>query len=60
MHAGWRDAVLVVAAAPLAYYITATIAALRFFGRERRRSLPVYTPAVSLLKPIKGVDFGVL
>ncbi len=58
MHAGWRDAVLAVAAAPLAYYVTATIAALRFFGRERGRTLPVYTPPVSLLKPVKGVDFA--
>jgi ceramide glucosyltransferase len=47
-----------IAAAPLAYYVTATLAALRFFGRERARALPVYTPPVSLLKPVKGVDFG--
>jgi ceramide glucosyltransferase len=58
MHMGWRDAVLVIAAAPLAYYVTAIIAALRFFGRERSRVLPPYTPPVSLLKPVKGVDFG--
>ena len=58
MHASWRDGVLMIAAAPLAYYVTATLAALRFFGRERARSLPVYTPPVSLLKPVKGVDFG--
>jgi len=58
MHTGFRDALLLIAAAPLAYYVTATLAALRFFGRERARSLPVYTPPVSLLKPVKGVDFG--
>jgi ceramide glucosyltransferase len=58
MHMGWRDAVLVIAAAPLAYYVTAIIAALRFFGRERSRVLPPYTPPVSLLKPVKGVDFA--
>lgn len=64
MHASWpfssliRDALLLIAAAPLAYYITATIAALRFFRRERSRALPAYTPSVSLLKPVKGVDFA--
>jgi ceramide glucosyltransferase len=58
MHMGWRDAVLVIAAAPLAYYVTAIIAALRFFGRERSRVLPPYTPPVSLLKPVKCVDFA--
>jgi ceramide glucosyltransferase len=58
MHAGWRDAVLVVSLAPLAYYITAIIAAVRFFRRERARPLASYTPPVSLLKPVKGVDFA--
>ncbi len=58
MHAGWIDAVLVVAMAPLAYYVTAIIAAARFFHRERSRSLPSYAPPVSLLKPVKGVDFA--
>jgi ceramide glucosyltransferase len=58
MHASWRDAVLLIAVAPLAYYVTATIAAIRFFSRERRRTLPQYAPSVSLLKPVKGVDFA--
>lgn len=58
MHAGWRDAVLVVAVAPLAYYVTAILAALRFFRRERARALPSYTPPVSLLKPVRGVHFA--
>lgn len=43
---------------PLAYYAAATIAALRFFRRERTRKLPGFTPPVSLLKPVRGVDFG--
>jgi ceramide glucosyltransferase len=55
---GWRDAVLLLAAAPLAYYIAATFAAWRFFGRERKRKLRSYTPLVSLLKPVRGVDFA--
>jgi ceramide glucosyltransferase len=54
----WRDAVLLLAAAPLVYYMLATVAALRFFRRERARVLPDFTPAVSILKPVRGVDFG--
>jgi ceramide glucosyltransferase len=57
-QAGWRWALLVLAATPLAFYIVATLAAWRFFRRERARRLPVYTPSVSLLKPVRCVDFG--
>src|SRR5205807_7843699 len=53
----WRDAVLLLALAPLVYYVLATVAALRFFSRERARQLPNYTPPVSILKPVRGVDF---
>jgi ceramide glucosyltransferase len=56
--AAWRYAVLLLAAAPLAYYVLAALAALRFFRRERARELPNYTPPVSLLKPVRGLDFG--
>jgi ceramide glucosyltransferase len=55
---GWRFFVLLVAAAPLAYYLLATLAALRFFLREGARKFAPYAPAVSLLKPVRGVDFG--
>jgi ceramide glucosyltransferase len=54
----WRDAVLLLAAAPLVYYMLATVAALRFFRRERARVLPDFAPAVSILKPVRGVDFA--
>lgn len=54
----WRDIFLCIAALPLVYYAAATIAALRFFSRERRRKMPLYTPPVSLLKPVRGLDFG--
>src|SRR2546429_1238426 len=54
----WRDALLLLAAAPLIYYALATLAALRFFSRERARILADYTPPVSVLKPVRGVDFG--
>jgi ceramide glucosyltransferase len=58
LHTGWRALVLLMAAAPLAYYLTATIAALRFVRKSRTPKPPHYTPAVSLLKPVHGVDFG--
>jgi len=47
-----------LAAAPLVYYLLATLAAWRFFRRERARVLPDYTPPISVLKPVRGVDFG--
>jgi ceramide glucosyltransferase len=55
---GWRFFALVFAATPLAYYIMATLAALRFYLRERSREIASYAPAVSLLKPVRGVDLG--
>lgn len=54
----WRGVVLLLAVAPLVYYALATLAALRFFRRERARKFPNYTPPVSLLKPVRGLDFG--
>ncbi len=54
----WRDAMLVLAAAPLVYYALATLAALRFFKPERAQVPSNYTPPVSVLKPVRGVDFG--
>lgn len=50
--------VLLLATAPLAYYIAATFAAWHFFRRERARKLHDFTPPVSLLKPVHGVDFA--
>src|SRR6266852_2774445 len=54
----WRTGLLVLAAAPLAYYLVAIFAAVRFFRRERARRLPEFAPPVSLLKPVHGVDFA--
>lgn len=51
-------AVLALCAVPLAYYVVATVAAAQFFRRERSRKLPPFFPPVSLLKPVRGVDFG--
>ncbi len=55
---GLRYAALFLAAAPLGYYAAATLAALRFFQRERTKKIPEFTPTASLLKPVHGVDFG--
>lgn len=54
----WRTGLLVLASAPLAYYAVGTLAAWRFFQRARRRTLGKFTPPVSLLKPVRGIDFG--
>ena len=54
----WRQGVLVLAAVPLVYYTLAILAALRFFRRGRAPEFPAYTPPVSLLKPVRGLDFG--
>ncbi|HEY6269616.1 MAG TPA: bacteriohopanetetrol glucosamine biosynthesis glycosyltransferase HpnI [Candidatus Acidoferrum sp.] len=54
----WRGAVLLLAAGPLVYYLLATLVVLRFFSKQRARVLPDFTPPVSILKPVRGVDFG--
>lgn len=54
----WRWAILVLAAAPLVYYMAGIIAAWRFFHEERSRTLQVCAPSVSVLKAIRGVDFA--
>jgi ceramide glucosyltransferase len=54
----WRAGLLVLAAAPLAYYMVAIAAAVRFFHGQRARRLAEFSPPVSLLKPVHGVDFA--
>jgi len=54
----WRELVLVVACVPLLYYVLATLAAVRFFSRQRAKPLGPYTPPLSVLKPVHGVDFA--
>jgi ceramide glucosyltransferase len=58
LHGAWRGAVLLLAAVPLVYYVLASVAAWRFFRRESARKLPGFIPPVSILKPVRGVDFG--
>jgi len=54
----WREVLLLVATAPFAYYTLATLAALRFFGRNQPQTPAGYTPPASLFKPVRGVDFA--
>jgi len=49
---------LILAATPLVYYALAILVAVQFFRKQRARPLPEYAPPVSLLKPVRGVDFG--
>ena len=50
-----RDAVLILCAAPFAYYALAIIAAGRFF-RASAAPPANYFPPISILKPIRGLD----
>ena len=54
----WRLLILLLALGPLAYYLVAAIAAVRFFKRARTKQLPDFTPPVSVLKPVHGADFA--
>jgi ceramide glucosyltransferase len=56
--ATWRGLILSLAIVPLAYYVIAILAAIRFFRRERGKRLPNFAPAISILKPVRGVDFA--
>jgi ceramide glucosyltransferase len=52
---GIRLGLLVLSLAPLAYYLIAIIAAGKFF-RKRPAGSPEFTPPISILKPIRGLD----
>jgi ceramide glucosyltransferase len=54
----WRDFLLLLAAFPLVYYVLSILAALRFFSSRREETRAEYSPPASLLKPVRGVDFG--
>ncbi|HXR33491.1 MAG TPA: bacteriohopanetetrol glucosamine biosynthesis glycosyltransferase HpnI [Verrucomicrobiae bacterium] len=54
----WRLLILLLALAPLGYYLAGILAAFRFFARARAKQLPDFTPPVSVLKPVHGIDFA--
>jgi ceramide glucosyltransferase len=51
-----RDALLLLALASFAYYLIAIIAARRFFRAREATSSANFTPPLSILKPIYGLD----
>jgi ceramide glucosyltransferase len=51
-----RDAILVLAAAPLAYYIVTLVAAASFTRNASPPSSVDLVPPISVLKPIRGLD----
>ena len=51
-----RAALLLVALAPFGYYVVAIIAARRFFATRANPLSSDFTPPVSILKPIYGLD----
>src|SRR5262245_8790021 len=53
-----RDLILLLACAPLAYYLIAIIATVRFFWHEGEKATSSFHPPVSVLKPVHGVDFA--
>jgi len=54
----FRDALLCVAAIPFIYYAIALFSGWRFFGRSRNSAFEQshFTPPVSILKPVRGLD----
>lgn len=54
----WRVLLVLFPVASFVYYVIAATATIRFFFRERRKSIGGYTPPISVLKPVRGVDFA--
>ena len=51
-----RWLILVTACAPLAYYLFSIVCAVDFFSGRREEKDVAYTPPVSVLKPVRGLD----
>jgi ceramide glucosyltransferase len=57
MISAMRYVILGIAAIPFIYYLIALYSAWRFFRRPARETSPeCFTPPVSILKPIRGLD----
>src|SRR5580698_9508613 len=58
MHLAVRDTILAIAAIPAIYYLLAIFCIFRFYITSRRESAfsSDFTPPISCLKPIKGLD----
>lgn len=54
----WRAVICLVSLSPLVYYVVAILATVRFYARERRKRLGAHSPPISVLKPVRGVDFA--
>ena len=54
----WRILICAMAVLPFVYYLVAIIATVRFFSRPKRDPVNSYSPPVSVLKPVRGVDFA--
>jgi ceramide glucosyltransferase len=52
----WRALILLIAMAPLTYYVVVVLAAIRFF--QKKGAKHDFQPPVSILKPVHGIDFG--
>jgi ceramide glucosyltransferase len=52
---GFRDVILILPCAAFGYYLVAAVCALRFFRGAPKEAVG-FTPAVSILKPVRGVD----
>jgi ceramide glucosyltransferase len=54
-----RLVILILAAGPLVYYLLCLYCVVDFFRSQRRVAIPgEFTPPVSVLKPVRGVDRG--
>src|ERR1700733_4725910 len=52
----WLNLGLILAATPFVYYLIAIFSAWRYFRQPRPPINPSFTPPVSNLKPIRGLD----
>jgi len=62
VHQAWHSArllLLALALAPFGYYLLAMASAIRFFRRRGsgEPAEPAFAPAISILKPCRGLDF---